>query len=152
MLLNNVKEKKCVFCLFPLEISRWEEEEGEWRMGWEGQGIGLQAGKTIQHVDKDKLIPRVPLLWSDLPGLATAPYPFSKPTRFFITHLVAILHLIWTHWIVKPDLNWCDTIYSLYLCDLVRILIDFTTEIAMYLTTVVASNPAEDFDDSLHTI
>ena len=45
MLLNNVKEKKCVFCLFPLEISRWEEEGGGRRENGMGGAGDWAAGR-----------------------------------------------------------------------------------------------------------
>ena len=42
------------------------------------QRAGLQAGKTIQSVDKNMFSPRVAVLLTDLPGLATAIFQTHK--------------------------------------------------------------------------
>lgn len=47
-------------------------------MAWVEQRAGLQAGKTIQSVDKNMFIPRVAVLLTDLPGLATAIFQTHK--------------------------------------------------------------------------
>ena len=51
-----------------------------------------------------------------------------KPVIFFQS-------LRQTHLPAKSDLNWCETIYRLYLFQLVWFVTDFFTEISMYLLT-----------------
>ena len=61
MLLTSIKEKKCVFCWLPLEISSGNRGKEEGINAVEA-GAGLQAGKAIQTYTPNPTIRRIPVL------------------------------------------------------------------------------------------